>query len=129
MRDAHYPLQTGPAPVREHSIFRRLAWAGLLLLAGCASTGGTAPGPGSEAFGLGDEGYREPTALAAVSNDVLMRAIGLVGTPYRYGGTSPEGGFEKTKSTISSMQGRTICMPPVTSIGCAVPVMRRAWLW
>ncbi len=94
MRDAHYPLQTGPAPVREHSIFRRLAWAGLLLLAGCASTGGTAPGPGSEAFGLGDEGYREPTALAAVSNDVLMRAIGLVGTPYRYGGTSPEGGFD-----------------------------------
>lgn len=65
------------------------------LLAACASGGGQrAAGPGSEAFGLGDEGYREPTALAALSNDVLMRAIGLVGTPYRYGGTSPEGGFD-----------------------------------
>lgn len=94
MRDAHYPLPTGPAPVRGKSWIRGLAWAGLLVLAGCASTGGSAPGPGSEAFGLGEEGYREPTALAALSNDVLMRAIGLVGTPYRYGGNSPEGGFD-----------------------------------
>lgn len=28
------------------------------------------------------------------ANDVLMRAIGLVGTPYRYGGNSPQGGFD-----------------------------------
>ena len=33
-----------------------------------------------------------PDSVAA--NDVLMRAIGLVGTPYRYGGNSPEGGFD-----------------------------------
>jgi len=30
----------------------------------------------------------------AAANAVLMRAIGLVGTPYRYGGNSPEGGFD-----------------------------------
>jgi cell wall-associated NlpC family hydrolase len=71
-------------------------FAGLaLLLGGCASAPRpVASGPGSEAFGLGEDGYPEPTALAARSNEVLMRAIGLVGTPYRFGGNSPEGGFD-----------------------------------
>ena len=35
-----------------------------------------------------------PPADAAKANAVLMRAIGLVGTPYRYGGNTPEGGFD-----------------------------------
>lgn len=30
----------------------------------------------------------------ATANAVLMRAISLVGTPYRYGGNTPEGGFD-----------------------------------
>jgi cell wall-associated NlpC family hydrolase len=30
----------------------------------------------------------------ASANAVLMRALGLVGTPYRYGGNTPEGGFD-----------------------------------
>lgn len=35
-------------------------------------------------------------ALPAVgaANNVLFRALGLVGTPYRYGGNSPEAGFD-----------------------------------
>lgn len=28
------------------------------------------------------------------ADDVLMRAIGLVGTPYRYGGNTPDSGFD-----------------------------------
>ncbi|WP_439888044.1 C40 family peptidase [Pseudomonas sp. MBLB4123] len=28
------------------------------------------------------------------SEDVLFRALGLVGTPYRYGGNTPDGGFD-----------------------------------
>lgn len=33
-------------------------------------------------------------AHGANPNDVLFRAIGLVGTPYRYGGNTPRGGFD-----------------------------------
>ena len=46
-----------------------------MLVGACAHHGGTA----------GDTG---------AANDVLMRALGLVGTPYRYGGNSPAGGFD-----------------------------------
>lgn len=35
-----------------------------------------------------------PPPNPAASNAVLMRALGLVGTPYRYGGNTPEGGFD-----------------------------------
>jgi cell wall-associated NlpC family hydrolase len=31
---------------------------------------------------------------AITSNDILFRAIGLVGTPYHYGGNTPQSGFD-----------------------------------
>ena len=95
MKDAHYPHPAPAAPLRDR-IGPWLAVLACLLLAACA-TGGGAPrdaGPASRAYGLGEDRYREPAELAAASNDVLMRAIGLVGTPYRYGGDTPEGGFD-----------------------------------
>lgn len=66
----------------------------IVFLAACASTGGDHGGSRSTPFGLGEQAYGEPTALSAQSNDVLMRAIGLVGTPYRFGGNTPESGFD-----------------------------------
>lgn len=33
-------------------------------------------------------------ANPAAASSVLMRALGLVGTPYRYGGNTPESGFD-----------------------------------
>jgi cell wall-associated NlpC family hydrolase len=64
------------------------------LLSACGGSTHVRAGGGSEAYGLGDEGYAEPTAISVRSNDVLMRAIGLVGTPYRYGGNTPDAGFD-----------------------------------
>jgi cell wall-associated NlpC family hydrolase len=37
---------------------------------------------------------RTPEQLRANPNDILFRAIGLVGTPYRHGGNTPAGGFD-----------------------------------
>lgn len=57
-----------------------------LLLAACASAPPSRPQPVDHGPGHGAESRR--------ANDVLMSAIGLVGTPYRYGGNTPEGGFD-----------------------------------
>lgn len=39
-------------------------------------------------------GVSAPRGDPARANDVLFRALGLVGTPYRYGGNTPQGGFD-----------------------------------
>ncbi len=49
--------------------------------------------PGAAAQGSGHWGTVAPADPAA-ANAVLIRAISLVGTPYRYGGNTPEGGFD-----------------------------------
>jgi cell wall-associated NlpC family hydrolase len=44
---------------------------------------------------LADLPARAPsTASASEANDILFRAIGLVGTPYHWGGNTPAGGFD-----------------------------------
>lgn len=91
----HYPGAAASAPA-----WRALRGAGLALLvaltlAGCASRH-PRPAPAGEA------GHRvAPIAIVDVAasdppraNAVLIRAIGLVGTPYRYGGNSVATGFD-----------------------------------
>lgn len=68
------------APTR--AVLAGLALLGALLLAACGST----------------PPARSPAALPALSgeqgSDIAIHALGLVGTPYRYGGNTPESGFD-----------------------------------
>jgi len=66
---------------------RVLALAGALLLAGCAGPRPPAPGAlpaRTVASPLSDE----------QAHDIAIHALGLVGTPYRYGGNTPDTGFD-----------------------------------
>jgi cell wall-associated NlpC family hydrolase len=76
MRTPHYP---DPRPAAPAHWLRLLAALLLALLAACS-------GP--------ERRSAAPPPPPGLANDVLMRAIGLVGTPYRYGGNTPEGGFD-----------------------------------
>jgi cell wall-associated NlpC family hydrolase len=67
----------------------------LLLVSACASN----PEPKQRSHSAKANGPREdysdaPASLKAAANDVLFQAISLVGTAYRYGGNSPEAGFD-----------------------------------
>lgn len=78
-----------PVPDRSAMNFGRLALAAALgivaaTLAGCGS------GPSPRPIAVHDPDL--PVSTRA--NDVLFRALGLVGTPYRYGGNTPESGFD-----------------------------------
>lgn len=82
--DRHYRGSAWPAPCLT-------LLAAALLLAGCGSTpprSRPVAGPMPHAWPV------LPPADPAKANAVLMRAISLVGTPYRYGGNTPEGGFD-----------------------------------
>ncbi|WP_162572337.1 C40 family peptidase [Variovorax sp. PBL-H6] len=54
-----------------------------LLLVACSSTRPTAPGTA-----------RPSLASSEQSRDAAIHAMGLVGTPYRYGGNTVDGGFD-----------------------------------
>ena len=79
------------------TLFRRTGWHGWLvhglrnaalvlgvLVAGCSTT----PHKGSPTQST------PPRLTAEQANEVTLIAIGLVGTPYRYGGNTPSGGFD-----------------------------------
>ena len=93
MQTGYYPRRRDEMPVKTEktALFAVL----LLLLCACSSTPSrNQSGTNPEFTALADDGSALPSSLKAAANDVLFQAIGLVGTPYRYGGNSPETGFD-----------------------------------
>ncbi|SDW55464.1 Cell wall-associated hydrolase, NlpC family [Lysobacter enzymogenes] len=92
---AHYPGNTAPAPARGPWPLPAAVLAAALcgLLAACSGGKQTVrrgPPPAQPARVWPHVAPDNPEA----ANAVLMRAFSLVGTPYRYGGNTPEGGFD-----------------------------------
>ena len=90
-----------------------LLLAGGLLLAGC----GTAPAARSSAYAR---------LSAEQSSDIAIHALGLVGTPYRFGGNTPEGGFDCSGLIGYVYNSRAGVAPPRTvallsGFGASVP--------
>ncbi len=85
---AHYPGSLPTAPVRMHPS----ALATLLLLVSPGAF--AAEGPSAGAASMESASPTTAPARAMQANAVLMRAISLVGTPYLWGGNTPESGFD-----------------------------------
>lgn len=66
-----------------------LALAGVLLLAGCA-----APRPPAAPAGPWAARFPGSQLTDEQAHDIAIHALGLVGTPYRYGGNTPDTGFD-----------------------------------
>src|SRR5687768_11267564 len=94
-RDYPRPRQPAPRPrpgTRHAAVLPGcLFLLALALLPGCGGPAAVRP---SIAGPVVPARLNPPPSDPRASNEVLIRAIGLVGTPYRYGGNSPEGGFD-----------------------------------
>lgn len=94
----HYPAGRRVAPTAiRRGLAGVLALALAAALPGCASLGrDDAPtaGSASEPRPLRSPRTGPAEPLDVRADDVLMRAVGLIGTPYRFGGTSPAQGFD-----------------------------------
>ena len=87
---AHYPGMAMAAPARGFLALTFVLFA--LLLAACGGSS-EAVRP-TRPVAMPRDWPVVPPADPERANAVLMRAISLVGTPYRYGGNTPDGGFD-----------------------------------
>ena len=88
MKVPHYPGLPAAKPAYARSVAVASVVSVCLVLAGCGGGNRRADAPAAR------EWPQVRPANPGQANAVLMRAIGLVGTPYRYGGNTPENGFD-----------------------------------
>lgn len=86
------PATCTQRPGPHYRRYAALALSTVLLLVGCGG-GDAVRTTRASPIATRDWPLLQP-ADPVRANAVLMRAISLVGTPYRYGGNSPEGGFD-----------------------------------
>lgn len=80
-----------------------LPWATAFILGGCSVLPTGSPGSNLSSRLLPEQ-----------ANDITIYAVGLVGTPYRYGGNSPENGFDCSGLIGYVYQSRAGFVPPRT---------------
>lgn len=91
MGNPHYPGTARGAPA---SLRMATGLALACLMAGCGGGGHVRSGSAASRAPLPTVWPSVAPSDPAAANAVLMRALSLVGTPYRYGGNTPEGGFD-----------------------------------
>ncbi|MFN7152316.1 MAG: C40 family peptidase [Acidovorax sp.] len=77
-----------------HSLAFAACTAALLVLSGCGTSRPPAPSSSSSSSSAPAPTRTTPPLTADQAHDIAIHALGLVGTPYRYGGNTPESGFD-----------------------------------
>lgn len=92
--------------LRTHRSFRSLVALALVgaLLGGCGSSPGVRSTRSTPATLSGDQ-----------ASSIAIHALGLVGTPYRYGGNTPAGGFD-CSGLIGYVYRSEVGTPPPRSV-------------
>jgi len=93
-KSPHYPGITVPTPARWAGATLPTALFAILTAAVLAGCGGNQAVRGAPAPAHPDDWSVVAPDDPAAANAVLMRAISLVGTPYLYGGNTPQTGFD-----------------------------------
>ena len=77
-----------------HSLSLAACAAALLVLGGCSTSRAPSASSSSSSASPAAPIRTSPPLSAEQAHDIAIHALGLVGTPYRYGGNTPDGGFD-----------------------------------